>query len=273
MLAHRQKSALWALLSALIVVYAGCATVEEAARDAVGSAVGSAVEQRMQSLLAGYTDPMLYQLAYTQAFHLGGFGIDHEAFEEGEGTTWRIEAADEEEVSSFTAERALLSLEDDGTSWWYLRYTPEGGEAYEYEVRIDRELQAREMYLRDPENDEVRHHEFASSGVEADEEQESEEGLEEAGYRTDYHHLEQWDEYRTDRVSVDTGAGTFDADLLTFTPTDEEAGESYRYRWWVSEDVPGQLVRFEYEDLEEEGSLHGEMIELRRDYQPRLRSE
>ncbi len=257
----------------LLGLLASCATLEEATRAAAGAsvqeAVDTAVQARMADWVAGFTAPMLFQIAYTQVFYLGGFGVGVDDFAEGEGATWRLESIYDGETTTVTAERALLERLDDGTSWWYLRYAIPDEPPLEFEVRLAADLQAREMYLRDPETGDVRHHEFAYDPEQETDLQESREELEAAGYYTGYAHLEDWAEFREDRVSIQVGAGTFETDLLVFRPPDDEE-ERYQFRWWVTEEVPGHLVRFQYDDLVDDGELRGELVERRDDYQRRL---
>ncbi len=266
----------FAVLLALGVT--GCMVFEQSVRTAIDGAVSSAVEQELGARLAGYTDVMMYQIAYTQTFFLGGYGFPPDAFEEGQGATWRVESADRDEVSSFTAERALLKRNEDGSTWWYLNFDADDAEPIEFEVLYAADLEAREMYVRNPDTREVRHHRFTYDTEEVAEAEEGDESMEEFGYQTNYFYAESWDQYRQERETVTTRAGTFETDLLFVSSRDFEELEEYEedesyeveYRWWVSRDVPGELVRFEYRNLEREGILRGELIELRSDYRARF---
>ena len=251
------------LLLCAVVIFNSCVTIDQAARTAVDQAVSTAVEQEVEAMLAGYTDVMLYQLAYTQMFHMGGFGLHHEDFEEGEGATWRLDSQENDEVYTFTAERALLERTDEGLSWWYLRYDPQDEEALEYEILVDSDLYAKEMYFRDPETGDVRHHEFDFDDREEQEMRDGEESLDEAGYHTESYYIEELEEYRVDQARVSVGAGTFDADVLKHTGEDHE---DFEFTWWVTEDVPGQLIQYEYNDHDTGGIMRGELMELRDDY-------
>ncbi len=259
----------------LVLTATGCMVFEQSVRTAIDGAVSSAIEQELGARLAGYTDVMMYQLAYTQTFYLGGYGFAPDTFEEGQGATWRVESVDRDEVSSFNAERALLKRNEDGSTWWFLKFDADDTEPLMFEVLYSANLEAREMYVRDPETREVRHHKFSYDADEVAETEEGEESLEEFGYQTNYFYAESWDQYRQDRETITTGAGTFDTDLL-FVSTremeeyDDEETYDVEYRWWVSRDVPGELVRFEYRDLESEGTLRGELIEFREDYRARF---
>ncbi len=275
---NRFESALRRLLAVVIFVAVlpfmlnGCAAVEQAAREATGDAIGSAIEREIASQIAGYTDVMLYQLAHTQIFHLGGYGFYQDNFAEGEGATWDLETRDGDETMSLTAERALLQRLDDGTSWWYLRYQAEDQDALEYEIRMDADMRAHEMYFRDPESGDIRYHEFAHTAAEQAEAEEGEESLEDAGFRTDYRQLDQneWADFREERVTIQIAGRSYDADLLTYTETDpDDEDQTYTFRWWVNEDIPGHLLRYEFSD-EEGGRLEGRMTDMRDDYRSKL---
>ena len=250
------------ILGILPFLISSCWTLDRAARQAVDQAVSTAVEQEVEAMLSGYTDLMLYQLAYTQMFHLGGFGLHHENFEEGQGATWEITSEADGETSRFTAERALLERMDDGSTWWYLKYTPEDEETIEYELLMNEELQAQEMYIRDPESGDIRHHEFDFDQQDEEEMEEGEDSLDDAGYHTESYYVDDWEEYHIERVTLSIGAGTFDADLLRHT----EEEENFEFQWWVNEDIAGHLLQYEYRDLANESSMRGEIMEFRDDY-------
>ncbi|TVR70357.1 MAG: hypothetical protein EA427_06070 [Spirochaetaceae bacterium] len=250
-----------AVVGAAILV-GGCASIDGMVGDVAGRTIGTAVERRLEGMYAGYTDAALFHMTYIQVFYLGGYGFTTDDFEEGQGATWRI-TSENGDTGTVTAERALLERREGGLSWWYLTYTPEGENSLEYEVLLDREMQAREMYLRDPETGEIRHHVFDTAF--------EEEELPEDEYYAETVHVRDWDQYRRDRVTITVGAGTFETDLLVNTITEEESGDTMEYRWWVTEEVPGDLVQYEFEDLQEGDLLRGELMAIRRDYRSTLR--
>lgn len=251
------------------MVTISCGSVREAAYGGLTAAVSDRVEREVErevsSMLEGYTSAMLYQLAYSQAFLVGGFGVGLEDFAEGEGATWRIESGDNSETHSYTTERALLKKNDDGSSWWYLRYQPEDDEAIEYEIKMTQHLDPMEMYFRDPNTGEVEHHVFEVYG--RDEQfDEGEEQLEEEGFRTAHYFVEDWEEYPEREESVRVGTRNFNATVLFYRGTEEDGDEDTEVRWWVAEDVPGQLLKYEMTDRSEGGRAFGEMTDLRSGY-------
>lgn len=252
----------------------GCGSVMQGASDGISSAISGAVsaevERGVSGMLAGYTDAMLYQLAYSQAFMVGGYGVELENFAEGEGSTWRVESGDESESHSYTVERALLKKNDDGSSWWYFRYQPEDDEqSIEYEMKMTANLDPMEMYVRDPETGNVEHRVFSHQEQE-EELKEGEEEIEEAGYRTDSFYIENWEDYREGEESFSVGNYTFSATVLHYEGTEEEGNEDVSVRWWLAEDAPGELLKYEMINESEGGKVTGEMTDLRRDYRPRF---
>lgn len=259
------------IILTLSVVLASCSQVREAAYRGVTSAVSEKVEQEayrgVSSMLAGYSAPMLYQLAYTQAFLVGGYGIGMEDFEEGQGAVWRIEAGDESNIVSYTTERALLK-KDDTSSWWYLRYQPEDDDALEYEIKMNRSMEPLEMYMKNPETGEVDHHVFDMY----DEETRDHRELEEDGFRTAYYNLDDWEEFKDGNETIRVGSRNIQTTRLLHQGTEEGGDTDTEVRWWVTEDVPGHLVKYEMRDKKDGGRALGEMTNLRDGYSPKFAS-
>lgn len=270
------KNTLYNLIGVMGIVafLTGCGSVMQGVSSGISSAVSGAVsdevEREVSGMLTGYTDAMLYQLAYTQAFMVGGYGVEMEDFVEGEGSTWKVESGDGSESHSYTVERALLKKNEDGSSWWYLRYQPEGDDqSIEYEMKMTADFNPMEMYVRDPETGNVEHRVFSYQEQQVDYD-EGEEELEEAGYRTDSFYIENWEDYREGEESVLVGNYTFNATILHYEGTEEENDEDVSVRWWLAEDAPGELLKYEMISKSEGGKVMGEMIDLRRDYTPQF---
>jgi hypothetical protein len=229
-----------ALGIALVVLATGCALVDGIVSDAFGAAVTGTTERALERSMSQWTDQMAFQMTYMQVFFLGGYGAGFDDFEEGQGTAWEITSTDGEEDSSFIGERALLRRNGDGTSWWYLRFnSQEEDEEFEYEVLIDEEYDALEIYLKDPETGEIRHRVF----------EQDPEGADEA-------------------AAEDPEAGDADEEWEEPTYDDEETDDSVEYRWWTTDEVPGDVVLYEWENTTEaeSGMLRGELIWVRSGY-------
>lgn len=260
---------------AVVVLFSGCAILD----DVVGEIVGSAVEESTRSMmgdLTAFSDVMLFQLAYFQVFFVGGFGSGIEDFRDGEGVTWEAKSGDGEDGTSFVGERALLRRNGDGTQWWYIAYRTGEDQAYEYEVLMDADYDPVEMYWPDQETGDIRHHIFEQDEEgETDEADEPEqEQLEAAGASPYVFDEDDYGETTRERVEVSVPAGRYTADYIVHEYTDEESGDTVEYHWWVVEEVPGDLVKYEYIDRsdEDEAIVSGELIEVRSNYRSRFGS-
>lgn len=276
---HNTKSALaLTVIVSLALVTSGCFSLDSAFSGALDSAVERETERAVAGMVS-FDDEMMFNLVYLQVMLVGGFGSGIEDFEPGEGTVWRLESLADGERSTVTAERALLERQQDGSSWWYLRYDAEEQTA-EYEALLDSELQPIEMYYTDAASGTVEHHEFDYDPQDMGEDEEAgamtaeeEERLEEAGADTYVYEGEEYSEIRRGSVQVTVGAGSYTADYLVNTITDEDTGETTEYHWWVVTDVPGDLVKYEWLESESDDTVTGELMSVRSDYTFRLRGQ
>ena len=266
-----KKYTLGLFLFGLMIFLTSCSVVREAAYSGVSSAVGDRVEREVErevsGMLAGYTEAMLYQLAYTQAFMVGGYGFGVEDFNEGQGATWVIESEERSGVNRFESERALLKINDDRSTWWYLRYKPENDDSIEYEIKMTSNFDPMEMYMRDPESGDVQHHVF---DLYSSEYRQSEAEMDEEGFGTENYFIEEWEELRIGYETVRVGSQSFNASVLRYEGTREEGDENTEAQWWVSEEVPGQLLKYRMIDKDDGSSVIGTLVDLKDGYTPKF---
>lgn len=182
---------------------------------------------------------------YWYAFAAGGFYFDDSTYEVGQGTIWSLTSADDEQ--EVRLEKALLSVEEDGSKWWRVGFTQEGSELI-YEYLISPEYQLIKMRFKDVGQNKVGEYEFES----------------EAGQHgptaVEAITREEYAEYRTGTESLRVGAGTFECDLLEYSYSAD--ADTWNYNWWVSEEVPGSLVKFYWVLNEGEEWMQGELAEI-----------
>jgi len=261
-------------LALAVALASGCAVMDGALNQAIGGAMEKQTQQMMSGLYA-FDDVMLFNFAYMQVFFVGGFGSGISDYEESQGTVWKVETNDSGENSGFNAERALLKKLPDGNSWWYLRYESEG-DNLEYEVLLDKDYQPLEMYYRSSEDPTIQHHVFeqdqtaSSSGEGEDLTPEEQQQLENAGANTYVYTGDESGQYKKDRVTVSVGAGTYQADYLVYTDTDEETGETVEYHWWTTKEVPGDLVKYDWINSGNGSEVTGELVSVKKGYTSRL---
>jgi len=262
------------VLALVVALASGCAVMDGALNQALGGAMEKQTQQMMSGLFT-FDDVMLFNFAYMQVFFVGGFGSGISDYEETQGTVWKVETNDSEENSGFNAERALLKSLPDGNSWWYLRYESEG-DNLEYEVLLDKDYQPLEMYYRTSEDPAIRHHVFeqdqtASSSEESEDlTPEEQQQLESAGANTYVYTGDEYSQYKKDRVTVSVGAGTYQADYLVYTYSDEETGETVEYHWWTTKEVPGDLVKYDWINSDNGSEVTGELVSVKKGYNSRL---
>ncbi len=268
------------LMVMLVLSLTGCAAITST-MDGVTGAVNRTAENAVLSAtgIAALQDSMVAMIVYTSAFYAGGFMYGYDNFSEGEGVEWKVTSKSEEEESIVTIERALLKRLNDGTSWWQLSYRDEESE-FLSEALVGGDFDLLIFRYIDPDTDELREwvpeEEEESSVQEDSEEEEMDSEL------PDYYDGS-WESniVGTERITVP--AGTYSADHVLveedyeYYYVDEDGNEqtemtTLRYEWWISDSVPGNLVRYKWEDGSDDTSLTGELISHRKGYTTRLNS-
>jgi len=212
--------------------------------------------------LAALENVMLFNVAYLQVIFLGGPDPAFDDFREGEGVTWEITGGDENDDSSFIAERALLKRHSDGTSWWYLGYDAEE-DTLEYEVLMDDEYVPIEIVWRDGDSGQTMRYTFDYGEEDAPPPTE-----EDAVVYSD----EIPDENSLGRERITVGSGTYTAEHVAYGFNDAESDARLEYHWWLVDDVPGDLVKYEYRQFDggEESMISGELVATDDGYVTRL---
>jgi hypothetical protein len=192
---------------------------------------------------------------YWYAFAAGGFYFGDDNYAVGQGTVWEISsstAGDEEDT--LRVEKALLAEEPDGSRWWAAAFTSEGDRyLYEYLESADHELV--KMRYRGIEEGRVGSYTFTA-------EERSRFMIPNRVTPEDYEQMAQGTEeitvpagsFQTRRLGIDAGSGE----------------EEVSYDWWISEEVPGRLVKFEWRTGED--WARGELVEITSGNSPQLGS-
>ncbi len=264
----------------LILSLSGCASIT-ATIDGVTGAVNRTAENAVLSAtgIAGLQDSMVALIVYTSAFYAGGFMYGYDNFSEGEGVEWKVTSRDEEEESVVTVERALLKRLNDGTSWWQLSYRDEESE-FLSEALVGSDFDLLIFRYRDPETDELREW---KPEPEEESSMEKEQVEEEAADDLPGYYDGSWESHIVGRENVKVPAGTYSADHVLveedyeYYYVDDEGNEqtemaTLRYEWWISDSVPGNLVRYKWEDGSDGTSLTGELMSHGRGYSTSLNS-
>lgn len=214
-------------------------------------------------------DSMVAMSVYANAFFAGGFAYGYDDFEEGEGVAWRIVSRNPDETTEMRIERAFLKEESDG-GWWYLGYEVEDG-IFVSEAFIGSDYELLIFRYEDPETGEIREwraDEEVDDSDQTTEAAETEATVEESQptfYEGDY------GAYVVGTETVSVPAGSFTAEHVRIADVYDEGGE-LTYEWWITENVPGRLVKYDWRDGADDTSLTGELLEVRHDYRTRMGS-
>ncbi|MDZ7794155.1 MAG: hypothetical protein U5P10_10835 [Spirochaetia bacterium] len=193
---------------------------------------------------------------YWYAFAAGGFYFDDSTYEVGQGTVWSLTSSDENE--EIRLERALLSIEDDGSKWWRVAFSREGDRlVYEYHIAPDYQLL--KMRFKDVAENKVGEYEFLNETDEAEYESADVEPITPEDYA----------EYKTGTERVKIAGNTYECDVLEHSYSADS--DEWSYTWWASQDVPGSLVQFYWELNNEEEWMQGELIEITTGNRPELK--
>jgi len=282
------KYGVLAVLLAVLLVLSSCSSMVESIGK-LDSAVDRTKARANQAALdavgvGAMEDAMVASMVYAQVFFAGGFAYGYEDFEEGEGVIWKLTSTDESGSESMEAERALLKRTADNNEWWLLSYSEPEGESFLSEALLDPDYSIVKFRYMDPETEKIREWvpetDEEAAAEETQDEAEAEETAyagEEALFRGDY------ENYIVGQETVRVGAGTYTADHVLIEDTytiytdeeeTEENAETYQviYEWWISDDVPGQIVKYEWQNVTEKISLKGELVSFKKGYTTQLES-
>jgi hypothetical protein len=212
-----------------------------------GEDVGERIDIGMPDLSGLSGDLMYTQFAalYWASVALGGYLPGDDTFDEGDGIRFyhRYRSVEDGDVEEIEFTRALIDADADGAQWWRVVFFFEDDDLA-FEVRVNDERGIELMRYIDPATEDVTTY-----------------APDDPYLWTSYDDLwtaEELDERRVGFERVTVTAGTFDAERI------EATEEEYRYTWWMNEDVPGRVVKFEG-TTEEGTSVSGELLEIMTD--------
>jgi|GEM_PF-2580539 len=205
----------------------------DAAQDAASEALAEASEQAAlavaEAILARFQPEVMNWLGQV-AMHNPTMTLaqSDDDYRSGEYTEWEWLDADGETAGAWMR-RAYLGDSSEG-QWWQLRWAaPDGSDEMIMESLIDPDSgNTRRMLMRPGDGEPVQEVSLQ------DRESQAPQRLDPAALR------EQAEE---SRETIQVPAGRFDTRRLTLS----EDGEG-RQSWWLSEEVPGQVVRFQWQD-------------------------
>jgi len=185
---------------------------------------------------------------YWYIFAAGGYFFDDSTYEVGQGTVWSITSSDSEN-DEMTIDRSLLALQDDGSKWWKVRfYDDEDDMELLYEVKTDPQYRVVKFRFRDSDEGQTGEYELTPEEIESMNPAETQVITE-----------EEYAEWVQGQERIKTPAGTYNTDHLQTTYSDEE--NQWAYNWWITDQVPGSMVKFKWVDSDDEW-YQGELIDI-----------
>lgn len=240
------------IITIIIMSLIGCATFDKAVQG-ISSSISELGEASVEMTTL---NPMLeFSIFYASYFFLGGYGFGDENFKNGEGVTWNVVTNNGEE--EITVTRALLKRMNDGSAWWSISANTDGEERF-YEMLLEDDYDILKIRFINPENDLIEE-------VIPDQSEDTEDEVDTMG--SDY-----YARYSVGEEKIKTKAGSFKADHIVFEDKDIEEGYHIKYEYWLSDRVPGLSVKYIYENISEQETISGEVIDIRGGYKTQLES-
>ena len=250
-----------AILAAGVLLLAGCFSFD------VGSAIGKQIAPKPEPAPQPSAQPapqnepapapkqkgggsaMAYQYQfnafYSGFWSMGWFGYKDINYKPGQGTIWTF--TDSKKASEvMTLERALLKVNADSSQWWRFRFES-GKDTVLYEFLVGADSVVKKVRYKDPDTGTVE--EFVPS---QDQQQPA------AGPSQGPKSREEMAKYKVDRQNVKVKGGSFDTDHYLYT--DEKANGTAES--WVSQSVPGYLVKSIYTDKKRKQTMTGELVQI-----------
>ena len=189
---------------------------------------------------------MQFQAFYWYSFAMGGMYFDDSTYKAGAGTSWLISSSEAGKTEDeFTIERSLITINADGSKWWKIKIKADT-DVLVYEFLVDKDFMITRLICKDPDSGDIitlikegdQNTAFSNEGVNS---------IDEAEYMA-------WNQ-GTEEVKV--AAGTFQAEYIKY----EFAEQQIVYQWWISNSVPGGMVKYSWR-YNEEQVLAGELIKI-----------
>ncbi|MCL2478188.1 MAG: hypothetical protein FWF22_01710 [Treponema sp.] len=217
--------------------------------------------------LTGMTNKLMFNVIYAQVFYMGGFGANIYQLDETQGTVWQIVSKDENNnTTKAQTERALLKIMPDGTQWWYLAWRQDG-QTNEYEALMSPDMQAKKIRYFNPDVNRIEEAVFTDTASAAGN-QDSDPPPEPASSTLGKDDLSV---YSKGIETVKTNAGTYTAERLEYSSTDED-NVTTTYTWWVDQKAPGGLVKYLWTKSGSNESLSGELYSVKKGYTTKFNS-
>ena len=265
---HRRSSGVafigLAATIAAVLLLAGCWSLSGAFSSAIGKKMAPsapppeqasatpAPEPAQNKAKPGASAAMAYQYQfnafYSGMWNMGWFGYKDANYKVGQGTVWSFTGTGKGKSEPTTFERALLKVTDDSSQWWRFKLDS-GKDTMIYEFLVGPDSVVKKVRYRDPESGTV------GEFVPGKSDQQPQGGPDSSGMPKSRADLAK---YKVDKQKVQVKAGSFATDHYLFT---DEKG-SGTSESWVSETVPGSMVKSVYTSKKNSQNSTIELIQI-----------
>jgi len=235
----------------------GCATPEEIVKDGIDSGIESAMrrpsndsESRRSGQSSstrgpspgspGWSQYMVShaRIAFSHTFAPGGIWLNHGEFQPGEWVRYEFRGLQDNDV--VTVERALLKVRDDGKEWWRVEWA-HGGDRWIYEGLVDPNSQELlRLKAKGPRGEANEVPVERGTRVFQSPRKLTEESIRGATVGTE---------------SVTVGGRSYSARHVRYGTMGQGTIE-----WWIHQDVPGGLVKYQISDNQNQGAWTSQLI-------------
>jgi len=246
------------------LLLAGCGSLGGALSSAIGKSMAPSTPPPEQTSATPAPAPepnkakprsssaMAYQYQFNAFYggmwNMGWFGYKDANYKVGQGTVWSFTSTGKGSSEPTTFERALLKVTDDSSQWWRFKLDT-GKDTIIYEFLVGSDSVVKKVRYKDPDSGTVG--EFVPGNTD----QQPQGGPDSSSMPKSRADLAK---YRVDKQKVQVKAGSFATDRYLFT---DEKG-SGTSESWVSETVPGYMVKSVYTSKKNSRNSTIELIQI-----------
>jgi hypothetical protein len=181
---------------------------------------------------------------YGSMWNMGWLGYRESSYKVGQGTIWRFTSKQNSSDDAVTFERALLRINPDSSQWWRFKLDT-GKKSTLYEFLVSADGIVLKVRFKDPDSGKIEEFTPGSGGPPA--------GPSDAPKRQS-----DLAKYHVDRQTVKVQAGSYSADHYRYS---DERG-SGTTETWVSQSVPGSILRSVYTQSKDKQTSTVELIKI-----------
>ena len=183
---------------------------------------------------------------YSGFWSMGWFGYKDGNYKPGQGTIWKFTSTGRSASQPLTFERALLKVNADSSQWWRFRMDA-GKKPILYEFLVGSDSTVTKVRYKDPDSGAVG--EFVPS---------QNNPMPSAAPSNMPKTKADMAQYKVDSQTITVQAGSFATDHYLYSPDGAQGSGEF----WVSDTVPGYMVKSVYTNKKNNQTATGELIQV-----------